>query len=280
MLRTSALKVLGPEDVRAARELLERDPASHVFVAARLHASGMEPWRLGGELWGWYDDGELASLCYAGANLVPAEATLPALHAFADRARRQGRRCSSIVGPADEVTELWSLLEPSWGPARSIRAHQPVMATSEPPLVTGDPLVRRVTEDQLDLLLPACVAMFTEEVGVSPIAADGGRLYRSRVAELIRAGRAFARIEDGEVVFKAEIGAVSPSACQVQGVWVAPHRRGQGLATPGVATVIESARREIAPLVTLYVNDYNLPARATYRRVGMREVGELASVLF
>jgi predicted GNAT family acetyltransferase len=154
------------------------------------------------------------------------------------------------------------------------------MVTSSAPLVAGDPEVRRVTEDQLDVLLPACVAMFTEEVGVSPTASDGGRLYRSRVAELIRAGRAFARIEDDEVVFKAEIGAVSPRACQVQGVWVAPHRRGQGLAAPGIATVVEAARQEIAPLVTLYVNDYNVAARATYRSIGMREVGAFASVLF
>ena len=70
--------------------------------------------------------------------------------------------------------------------------------------------------------MPACVAMFTEEVGVSPVTADGGALYRSRIAELIRGGRSFARIEDGRVVFKAEVGAVTPAACQLQGVWVPP----------------------------------------------------------
>jgi len=32
-------------------------------------------------------------------------------------------------------------------------------------------------------VMPACVAMFTEEVGVSPLVGDGG-IYRSRVAEL------------------------------------------------------------------------------------------------
>ena len=76
------------------------------------------------------------------------------------------------------------------------------------------------------------------------------------------------------------VGAVSPSACQIQGVWVAPSRRGTGLAGPGIATVVETARREIAPLVTLYVNDYNVAARATYRSIGMREVGAFASILF
>jgi predicted GNAT family acetyltransferase len=32
--------------------------------------------------------------------------------------------------------------------------------------------------------------------------------------------------------------------------------------------------------VSLYVNDFNAPALATYRRVGFRQVGTFASVLF
>jgi len=280
VLRTRALKVLGPEDLAGVRALLDRDPVAHVFVASRVHASGMEAWRLGGEMWGWYEGSELVSACYSGANLVPVEATPDALRAFADRARRQGRRCSSIVGPAAEVGDLWQRLEPVWGPARSVRLCQPVMVADRALVVGCDPNVRRVVPDELDVLLPACIAMFTEEVGISPLLSDGGRLYRGRVADLIRAGRAFARIEGGEVVFKAEIGAASPQACQVQGVWVAPSRRGEGFSGPGLAAVVETARRDIAPLVSLYVNDFNLAARAAYRSIGMTEVGAFASVLF
>ena len=93
-------------------------------------------------------------------------------------------------------------------------------------------------------------------------------------------GRAFARIEDGRVIFKAEVGAATPQACQVQGVWVRPEFRGQGLAAPGMAAVVNEARRSISPVVSLYVNDFNAPARAAYRRAGFREVGEFMSVLF
>ena len=69
-------------------------------------------------------------------------------------------------------------------------------------------------------------------------------------------------------------------ACQVQGVWVRPEFRGQGLAAPGMATVVNEARRSISPVVSLYVNDFNAPARATYKRAGFAEVGEFMSVLF
>jgi hypothetical protein len=211
---------------------------------------------------------------------VPVSATPAAIAVFAERAVRQGRRCSSVVGPADQVGELWSQLRSFWGPPRDLRPVQPVMAISGRPLVPPDCAVRRVRPDEIDILMPACVAMFTEEVGVSPLSGDGGVSYRARVSELVRSGRAFARIEDGRVIFKAEVGAVTPQACQVQGVWVRPEDRGRGLAAPGMAAVVEQAHRSIAPLVSLYVNDYNLPARAAYLRTGFTEVGRFMSVLF
>lgn len=280
MLQTSALRVLRTDDLPEVLDLLARDPVADVFVASRVQAAGLDPARLGGEMWGHVVDGRLDAVCHAAANLVPVQAGPEAAAAFAERARRQGRRCASIVGDSTAVSAMWETLEPSWGPAREVRARQPLMAIDASPAVAPDPLVRRVRPDELDLLVPACVAMFTEEVGVSPLSADGGALYRARVAELIRSGRAFARIEGGRVVFKAEVGAVSDAACQVQGVWVPPDLRGQGLSGPGMAAVVELALRDVAPVVTLYVNDYNLAAQATYRRVGFTDRGTFMSVLF
>ena len=279
MLRVAGARLLDDRDLPALRELLDLDPVSHCFVAARVEAGGLEPWRLGAEVWG-YGGARLEAACLAGTNLVPVVASPPALRAFGERARRQGRRCSSIIGPADAVVPLWQQLAPTWGPARQVRPVQPLLATSTDPAVPADPWVRRVGLDELDLLMPACVAMFTEEVGTSPIGPDGGAGYRARVRDLVAAGRAFARIDGGEVVFKAEIGAVSTRACQLQGVWVHPRLRGRGLGTAGTAAVVRDALRTVAPVVSLYVNDYNLPARAAYARVGLRNAGTFASVLF
>ncbi len=280
MLRTASLRVLGPADLPAVTEILARDPVANVFVASRVRTVGLEPLRLGGEMWGHLVDGRLDALCHAGANLVPVQAGPDAQRAFAERARRQGRRCASIVGLREAVAPMWELLEPAWGPARDVRPNQPLMSISTPSTVREDPGVRRVRPDELDIILPACVAMFTEEVGVSPTLGDGGATYRARVAELIAAGRAFARIEDGRVVFKAEIGSATDQACQVQGVWVPPELRGRGLSAGGMAAVVNEALRSIAPVVSLYVNDFNAAARATYRRVGFADCGTFMSVLF
>jgi predicted GNAT family acetyltransferase len=279
----SPVRVLGGADAAALLELCARDPVANVFVAARVTAVGCEPHHLGGELWGYCQRGQLVSACWAGANLVPVEATGDALDHFAARARRQGRRCSSLVGPADAVLGLWERLSSAWGSARDVRPDQPLMVVDSDPVVPPDPAVERTAPDDLDVLVPACVAMFTEEVGYSPAAGDGGQLYRRRVEELVATRRSFARIEARggrrHVVFKAELGAVSPQVAQVQGVWVPPECRGQGLAAPGMAAVVEQTRREV-DVVSLYVNSYNAPAVAAYERAGFRRVGTFATVLF
>jgi predicted GNAT family acetyltransferase len=274
------LRLLNDRDRDDVLQLCDRDPVVNVFVSSRVHEAGLDPVRLGGQMWGFVPGGKLASACYAGANLVPVGATPAAATAFAGRARLQGRRCSSIVGPAETVGQMWELLRPYWGQPREIREAQPVMAISGSPQVAPDPELRRVRPSELDVLLPASVAMFTEEVGVSPLGPDGGAAYRARVAELIGLGRAFARIEDGRVMFKAEIGAVTPYACQVQGVWVRPDLRGRGLGVAGMAAVVQEALRSVAPVVSLYVNDFNAPARAVYRKVGFTEQATLTSILF
>jgi hypothetical protein len=47
-----------------------------------------------------------------------------------------------------------------------------------------------------------------------------------------------------------------------------------------MAAVVQEAQRSIAPVVSLYVNDFNLPARSAYLRAGFTEVGQFMSVLF
>jgi predicted GNAT family acetyltransferase len=285
----SPVKVLADADLGAVMELCQRDPVANVFVSSRVGAVGCDPRKLGGELWGYWRRGRLASACWAGANVVPVEADAVALDAFASRARRHGRRCSSIVGPAEAVLGLWDRLEDSWGPSRDVRPDQPLMVLDADPNVEPDEAVRQTTLADLDAVVPACVAMFTEEVGYSPETGDGGLTYRRRVTELVQHGRSYARIDevDGrpQVVFKAELGAVAPGVVQVQGVWVHPDRRGEGLAAAGMAAVVSLTRRHVTWLgrpsvVSLYVNAYNTRAIRAYEKVGFARVGTFATVLF
>jgi predicted GNAT family acetyltransferase len=274
------VRPLAPGDLPDFTRLLDADPVTHCFVAARLEEiASPQGHRLGSDFWAVERGGRCVAALHVGANVVPIATDDAARQVLAERLRRTGRRGSSLVGPADEVLDLWRRLDGAWGSPREVRARQPLLVLDEAPRVPADPHVRAVREHEIDLLLPACIAMFTEEVGVSPVAGGAGSAYRARVAELVRSGRALARIEDGRVVFKAEIGAATAKACQVQGVWVAPELRGRGLSEPGMAAVVEIARDRISPAVSLYVNDYNVTARRCYAAVGFRAAGEFATVL-
>ena len=281
MLRTrQGLRLLGPSDLPAMLRLTGSDPVVNVFADYRSRLTQLDPRWLGGEVWGFEVDGELVSACHSAANLVPVQATPDALVAFAQQATGQPRRCSTIVGPAGQVELLWRLLEQRWSPARDIRWNQPHLQIAAPPSVSPDPLVRRSVKADVPTLYPACVAMYTEEVGVSPEVSGGSDLYRARVAQLVAKGWSFARIEDGRVVFKAEVAAASPYSCQVQGVYVDPDRRGEGLAARGMAAVVAIALRDIAPVVSLYVNDHNVAARRAYERTGFTQTGTFSTIMF
>ena len=279
-LLPGVVRGIGSGDLAQMQALLAADPVVNCFVDSRVRIAGTDPWRLGGDLWGYFTDDRLHSMVYVGANLVPIATTPSSRAAFADRLRPLPRRCSSFVGPAEEVQDLWRLLEPAWGPAREVRSNQPFLAMSSSPLVAADVRVQVATLADLDLLVPACVEMFTDEVGVSPVSGGAAGGYRARIAEIIRAGHALARIDDGEVIFKAEIGSATGAACQVQGVWVAPAYRGRGLAAPGMSAVVNIARATIAPAVSLYVNDFNFSARKAYARVGFEQSETFTTVLF
>lgn len=263
-------------DSAAVQRVLDDDPVGGCMVAARVADHGVDPGALGGELWTRQRAED--SLCYAGANLIPLRGTPSDLHAFADKAMSVARRCSSLVGRVELVLPMWQRLESAWGPARDIRAEQPLMTLAGPPACAADPSVRRVRVEEIDAYLVAAIDMFIGEVGVDPRHGDGGRGYRRRVAGLIAAGRAWARFEKGEVIFKAEVGALSPTVGQIQGVWVHPERRGQGLGTAGTARLageIVAAGR----IASLYVNGFNAVARAAYARVGFVRTGTFATIL-
>jgi len=205
---SASVRALNRLDSADLLKLLDRDPIANVFVRHRLEYSRHDQRWLGAQMWGYFKSGELVSACHVGTNTVPIEATEGAVAAFAARLRDFDAHSRSIVGPADAVRSLSELLLESWGTPRSQRLDQPLLAIDTDSHVAPDPRVRAVTIAELDALYPACVRMFTEEVGVRPDIADAGA-YRARVAQLIARGWAFAIIDRNDVVFKAEVGAAS-----------------------------------------------------------------------
>ena len=290
-----AARLLTDADTAQVAALADADPVANVFVASLLQAgrrTGPRGGAAGTCLLGVMDpdDGPSAPLravAWVGSNVVPLAMPGAARHALilgrAVAALR--RRFGSLYGPADQVLGIEAVLGARGHRPRSIRPDQPLMVARGRGAVAASGTLRQAQPADLETVLPASAAMFEEELGFSPFR-QGAAAYRDRVHRLIQAGRVLIEpgLAHGEEpgrmpLFKADLGVLSLDCVQVQGVWVRPDRRGQGLAAPAMAAVVEYAART-AGHVSLYVNAYNEPAMRTYARVGFEQVGTFATVLY
>jgi RimJ/RimL family protein N-acetyltransferase len=246
-------------------EYCSRDPIERVFLedaARRGHAKFRA---VAGE-------DALEALCYFGANVVPSG---KGCAAFAGDTASRGTRM--IIGNEDAVTQLWSAAREVMPRPREDRPGQPVYVIEEPP--EGEPTgLRAATLDDLAVLVPACAATHFEELGVDPLQRDPEG-FRRRTAAQIEEGRSWLWAEDGTILFKAEASAWTPSAVQLQQVWVDPSARRSGHATLGLSHLCRLLL-ESTPAVCLFVRPENAPAIRLYDKIGMRRVGAYRSVLF
>jgi Predicted acetyltransferase len=272
-------RILTPADEEAARIVVSQDPIQNVFVGSRIDAGVLSP-GAPGLLWGWPAQRPDA-LLHCGANLAPVARNLDPVPAFVEAAGRR-RTSQSIVGPSWLVMPYWRALGARWGRSydtvREVRSRQPVMAISGPPRIAPDPRLRPIRPAEFGSYFHASVAMYTEEVGSDPgSGADSG--YRSYCWWLVEQGRAFGIVEDGRVIFKADIGATNDQVAQIQGVWLDPVLRGHGLSSAAMAAVVEYVLADFA-VASLYVNDFNVRAVRSYLRTGFEQVGEFATILY
>jgi ribosomal protein S18 acetylase RimI-like enzyme len=216
------------------------------------------------------DNGRLTALCHVGANVVPSGRDCGRFAAATARGRAR-----MIIGDERPVTELWDVVGDRMPEPRDDRPGQPVYVSDEPPGPGGTGL-RAAADRDYELLLPACAAAHEEEIGIDPLARDpDGFRWRTRSQE----GRSWVWIEDSTILFKAEASAWTPSAVQLQQVWVDPPARNNGYAQRGMRDLIRLLLERV-PVVCLFVRPENAPAIRVYEAVGMRRRGSYRSLIF
>ena len=246
-------------------EFCARDPVERVFLED-VARRGFARFRA-------VEEGDLlTALCYFGANVVPSG---EGCEAFAEESAH--RSTKMIIGDEQAVTELWGAAEPLLPDPREDRPGQPVYVLAEPP-DGEDTGLREARGDDLDLLLPACAATHEEELGVDPLERDAAG-FRRRTLGQIQEHRSWLWVENGTILFKAEASAWTPSAVQLQQVWVDPPVRNQGNAQRGLRHLCRILLKR-TPKVCLFVRPENAPAIRVYENVGMRRRGSYRSVLF
>jgi GNAT superfamily N-acetyltransferase len=218
------------------------------------------------------EEGGLGALCHLGTNVVPSGAGCAA---FAEVTARVSPRM--LIGEQEAVTELWEASRRRLAKPREDRLGQPVYVSTSPPEAGGTGL-RPATHADLDVLVPACAKAHFEELGVDPLRRDpNGFRWRTRVQ--IEEGRSWVWLEDRAIRFKAEASAWTPSAVQLQQVWVDPQVRRRGYAGRALRDLIRVLLAEV-PAVCLFVRAENEAAIRLYESVGMEHVLDYRSVLF
>jgi uncharacterized protein len=214
----------------------------------------------------------LVALCHVGANVVPSG---EGCAAFADATVRG--RARMIIGHEDAVDDLWAAAQGRMPRPRDDRPGQPVYELTEPP-EPGDTELRAATLADLERLVPACAAAHREEIGIDPLQRDPEG-FRWRTRAQIEEGRSWLWTEDDTILFKAEASAWTPSAVQIQQVWVDPAVRGRGYAQRGMRDLCRRLLEEV-PVVCLFVRPENAPALRVYEAVGMRRRFSYRSLIF
>lgn len=217
-------------------------------------------------------EGELDAVCHLGINAVPSGS---ACGAFARDVARSGPRM--LIGEQRAVSELWDEVRSQLPQPREDRPGQPVYAIHEAP-PPGDTGLRPAALADLDVLVPACAAAHEEEIGVDPMQRDADG-FRWRTRTQIEDGRSWLWVEDGAILFKAEASAWTPSAVQLQQVWVDPHVRRRGHGARGLADLCRLLLERV-PTVCLFVRAENDAAIRLYEAIGMQHVLDYRSLLF
>ena len=177
------------------------------------------------------EEGRLRSLCHVGANVVPSGSGCGVLAAALRQAPVRARP-RMIIGEQRAVSELWAAARRALPPPSDDRPDQPVYVIEEPP-EPGETGLRPATPRDYELLLPACAAAHREELGKDPLRTDGDR-FRWRTRAQIEEGRSWLWTDGERILFKAEASAWTPSAVQLQQVWVDPVARNHGYAKRGL----------------------------------------------
>lgn len=270
------IRDLNSSNLSQLLELLNSDLATHLFVASR--ANEVLAQKSSSSILGFFEDDKLTSGLFLGPNIVPFFLDEVTAEYFAKYLANYPKRFASIVGPKKEVSLLWSKVSQDFPQPRLIRETQHLFVLDNELPKHPQAHVRLATVEDLDSYTSASIEMFTGEVGLAPFDLVE---YRMRVQAQIESQNSYGWFSsDGRVLFKVDVGAQFNGACQLQGVWLHPDLRGKDFSAGLLQMAINQIQAHGLKKITLYVNDFNLPAVSLYKKLGFVEHNKFQTIFF
>ncbi len=191
----------------------------------------------------------------------------PVMSAFAEHVRTYAR-VHMIMGEAEKVRSFWRYCAHA-GQLSRTSCHELLFVQRQPcELHAPVANLRPATHADLELVAAAHAGLAESESGINPLAVDPAG-FRARTTRRIAQGRVWVWLEDGRLIFKADVISETPAASYLEGVYVAEAARGRGY---GLRCLSQLSRALLlrADVVCLLVNEHNYRAQMFYRRAGFK----------
>jgi predicted GNAT family acetyltransferase len=266
----AAVRLMGSEDEAEALSFLASRPVHTVSLRGLIRDNGLESLLNRGSFYGYRNrEGSLEGLALIGHATLIEVATDRALKALA----RQAQACTNahlILGERERIEAFWNYYAEA-GQRERLACREllfelrgPVEAQME---VAG---LRPATLEDLDLTLPVHARLAEEESGVNPLVKDPEG-FRKRCARRIEQGRTWVLVEEGKLIFKADIFADTPEVIYLEGIYVDASERAKGYGLRCLSQLSGTLLRRTDALCLL-VNEENAPARAFYQKAGFNHI--------
>lgn len=247
---------------------LSERPLHTVYLAGYILDNGVVSPLNRGTFYGYRNAaGQLEGVALIGHATLFEIRSDEALKAFATLAQSSSRT-HMLMGEMEKVEHFWNLYGEG-GQAPRLMCRE-LLFEQRFPVEVKKPVfgLRRATLRDLEMLLPIHAEMAFEESGVNPLEKDPNG-FRLRCARRIEQGRVWVLIENGRLLFKADIISDTPEVVYLEGIYVAPEERGGGI---GRRCLSQLTRNLLArtKTVSLLVNEMNQAASAFYLRAGFK----------
>ena len=260
---------LAAEDEQVALDFLSKRPVQTVIIAGWIREHGIESPRHRGKFYGyWNTDGILEGVALIGHICMFETCSDAALFAFAERARQESS-VQLLFAEDIQLKEFWHSYRRRHQEPR-ILCHELLYEKRAQPFSTlelGSGL-RKARLEELRQVAAAHAEMVVEETGENPLYTDSDGFHK-RCAIRIQEGKVWVLIEDGELIFKADVVAETPETAYVEGLWVNPRQRRRGYGQFCWRALTRELLSEKFSMCG-FVNDENLSARLFYEKFGCR----------
>jgi uncharacterized protein len=262
------LKRLTAEDEGEVMAFLSERPIHTFGMSGFIRSNGVVSPHNHGKFYACRDEeGELQGVALIGRYILVETRSNAAVEAFAHLAQNC-RNAHMLLGEQDQVETFWSYYADK-GQSQRLNCREYLFEQRWPvevkPAVPG---LRPATIDDLDLIVPAHAQIAFDESGIDPLQIDPER-FRRRCARRIELGQSWVLVEDGRLIFKAEVVSDTPEIIYLEGIWVDSQERGRGIGSRCISHLSRNLLQRSSS-VCLLVNEKNRSARAFYEKAGFR----------